>query len=242
MPDNNGSPIRYQIVHPLLATSLFLSILLASQSALANTPASTDNAPMPHVQRLQASPGQPATLDAPHFRVVLQAGEAWVRTGQDKSTLWLLRGNAHIEHPTSGRIELDQPMTFVEARGTTAASPVLPVSAARAAAWSGNDASGATPASHTAEPTTSTLAPMDGGWAVQIASLAQRTEADALRLRLEQQGIRSEVHEARVDGRTHYRVRVGGFNSRDAAQAFVTQHPTLFAQTQPWITCVTGDC
>ena len=59
-------------------------------------------------------------------------------------------------------------------------------------------------------------APTDG-WAVQIASYADVAEADAHVARLREQELAAYRIAALVDGTTWYRVRVGGFTSREQA-------------------------
>ena len=55
------------------------------------------------------------------------------------------------------------------------------------------------------------------GWAVQVAALESETEADALIARLAANGHAAYRVEALVRGSTWYRVRVGGFKTKEAA-------------------------
>ncbi len=57
----------------------------------------------------------------------------------------------------------------------------------------------------------------EDGWAVQIAALESATEADQLVTRLLDNGHEAYRTEALVRGTTWYRVRVGGFDSKEDA-------------------------
>ncbi len=62
-------------------------------------------------------------------------------------------------------------------------------------------------------------APMPkGGWAVQIATYDSRTEADTRGDELAQGGHKAYRVAALIRGRTWYRVRVGGFTTKEAAE------------------------
>lgn len=56
------------------------------------------------------------------------------------------------------------------------------------------------------------------GWAVQIAALESQAEADALVERLVAEGFAAYRVEALVRGETWYRVRVGGYETREEAE------------------------
>lgn len=71
-------------------------------------------------------------------------------------------------------------------------------------------------------PTPPTGAPSDGpvpegGWAVQLASFTTEQEARARMEQYQELGLEPYRTTAVVDGITRYRVRVGGFDSREAA-------------------------
>lgn len=67
-----------------------------------------------------------------------------------------------------------------------------------------------------------------GGFLVQIASYSAKGDADSRRDKLASQGITNAfVETASVNGKPTYRLRVGPFESRDAAQAAQTRLRTL---------------
>ncbi len=59
----------------------------------------------------------------------------------------------------------------------------------------------------------------EGGWAVQIASYPTAGEADATIAELDEQGFEAYRVAALVDGATWYRVRLGGFPTRQRADS-----------------------
>ena len=70
--------------------------------------------------------------------------------------------------------------------------------------------------------------PATGGLLVQIASYSTQADADARRDKLASQGITNAfVEAASVNGKSTFRLRVGPFESRDAAQAAQTRLRTL---------------
>ena len=180
-----------------------------------------------------ATETQPVTVVTPRFTVTLARGGAWVRAEGEGATVWLKDGRARLEHPTSGSLDLNVPMTFVEARGKTAPTPVLPVSRARAEAWS----AGLPVAPAEPQP----AAAGTGPWSIQVASLEIEDRARQLQQRLRQAGIASDILSAEVDQATHYRVRINGFGSRAEAQAFAAANATVLDTEAPWITCA-GRC
>lgn len=184
--------------------------------------------------------GAAVTVDTGRFNATVESGDAWVRVDGERATIWLKQGRAYIEHPTSGRIEMTVPMSFIEARGKTVPSPPLPVSRARADAWS--SLTGAQPV---VSPVTAPQPPpapvISGPWSIQVASLAEREQAERLREQLAQAGIDAQVVTTEVDATTHYRVRINGFPSREAARAFAQEKADILRTDSPWITC-SGRC
>ena len=59
-----------------------------------------------------------------------------------------------------------------------------------------------------------------GYWAVQLGSFREEEKADALRLRLQGDGQRTWVSQAKINGEVMTRVAVGPFDERDAAETF----------------------
>lgn len=59
-----------------------------------------------------------------------------------------------------------------------------------------------------------------GYWAVQLGSFREEERADALRRRLQDDGQRTWVSQAKIDGEIMTRVAVGPFNEREAAESF----------------------
>jgi len=57
-----------------------------------------------------------------------------------------------------------------------------------------------------------------GSWVVQVGSFSSEQNAVGLRDNLRQGGFTTQVEKVRVDGKTHYRVRVGPFLERDQAE------------------------
>jgi hypothetical protein len=183
---------------------------------------------------------QPVTIVTERFTATLRHGEAWVRVDDERATLWLKRGEVALDHASSGRTEMTLPMTFVEARGRTAPTPPLPVSRARAEAWSAAEAH--TPPTAAPLPSPVATMPTDGGpWVIQVASLAERAQADALKRRLEGGGVAAQIVTTEVNGDTRYRVRINGFDSREEAERFAADQRELLRTDTPWITCI-GDC
>ncbi len=59
-----------------------------------------------------------------------------------------------------------------------------------------------------------------GYWAVQLGSFREEERADALRRRLQNDGQRTWVSQAKIDGEVMTRVAVGPFNERALAESF----------------------
>ena len=257
-------PLAVRIL--LLITTLLLPTLGATSPVAADT---TPTLEWPGEIRLQVAPStrvdldrparrialesgivelstreQPVTIETGRFTATLHHGEAWVRVDDDRATLWLKQGEVALEHATSGRTEMTLPMTFVEARGRTAPTPPLPVSRARAEAWStGLPPAAVTPTPPAAPVTTpvATSPATQGPWAIQVASLAEHSQAEALKNRLENAGVAAEIVAAQVNGATRYRVRINGFGSRAEAETFAAERREVLRTDAPWITCI-GDC
>ena len=69
-----------------------------------------------------------------------------------------------------------------------------------------------------------------GSWIVQVVSLSNKANAMALRDRLRKGDFATQVEEVRVDGKTHYRVRVGPFLERAEADRVRAQIADRFEQ------------
>ena len=186
----------------------------------------------------------PVTIDTPRLRAELTQGRAWLRAEGERVSFWLIEGRGHIDHPTGGRVSLDLPMTFVEARGDTAPTPPLPVSRARAKAWSAALLGSGPPAAMpSVVPTAPPAATLDNGpWALQAASLATAEDAEREARRLQAAGIPAQVGPAEVAGMLRYRVRIHGFPSRAAAREYAQAHQEALGTNAPWVVCTTGDC
>ena len=59
-----------------------------------------------------------------------------------------------------------------------------------------------------------------GYWAVQLGSFREEEKASALRIRLQDDGQRTWVSQAKIDGEVMTRVAVGPFTEREAAESF----------------------
>jgi hypothetical protein len=179
----------------------------------------------------------PVIIDTPRLRVELTQGRAWLRVEDERVSVWLIEGHGHIDHPTSGRASLDLPMTFVEARGDSAPTPALPVSRARAKAWSVALPDSSPPP---AMPAAASLG--NGPWALQAAAFASAGDAEREARRLQAVGMPAQVSPVEVAGVTRYRVRIHGFPTRAAARAYAQSHQDALGTSEPWVVCTTGDC
>lgn len=93
--------------------------------------------------------------------------------------------------------------------------PPPDASASTRSATAAEPATGGAPV---APPSSGSSAVPASGWAVQIAALESMAEADALVERLSAGGFAAYRVEALVRGETWYRVRVGGYDTREEAQ------------------------
>lgn len=69
-----------------------------------------------------------------------------------------------------------------------------------------------------------------GSWVVQVVSLSSKANALVLRDKLRKGGFSTQVEQVRVEGKTHYRVRVGPFLQRDEADRARKQIAERFKQ------------
>jgi cell division protein FtsN len=80
------------------------------------------------------------------------------------------------------------------------------------------------------------MAPLDTSYTVQVAAYSNRSQAEALRQTLAARGLEAEVSEATTPAGPRYRVRLGRYASRSAAQeaaARVAQHARLDTYVAP---------
>ncbi len=75
-----------------------------------------------------------------------------------------------------------------------------------------------------------------GDWVINLVSLSNEQDARTELERLRQLGIRAEVQRAQHEGRTWYRLRVTGFDSRDGATAYVDTIADKAGLQNPWVT------
>ena len=79
--------------------------------------------------------------------------------------------------------------------------------------------------------------PLDGvpasGWAIQVASRADENDAQVLVETLRAAGLAAYRGVALVDGATTWRIRVGGYASKDAATAAMTAVASRAGSTDP---------
>ena len=59
-----------------------------------------------------------------------------------------------------------------------------------------------------------------GYWAVQLGSFLEEDKANALRIRLQEDGQRTWISQAKIEGKVMTRVAVGPFDKREAAESF----------------------
>ncbi len=74
------------------------------------------------------------------------------------------------------------------------------------------------------------------GWVVNLISVSEKTLAVAERSRLAGLGIDARIQPATVDGKTWYRLRVSGFESKDAAQRFAAKIRSTAGLGSAWVT------
>ena len=138
------------------------------------------------------------------------------------------------EKPLDSSEDAAADLTFfdrvTEERGSTSLPPVASGSARRVAT-DGNsprDAVGAvtsppapasTGAAQRSVAAVAPVAPAGGGIEIQVAVLSERARAEALASRLRSKGYLAQVSSSSSSGRTVWRVRVGGYPSREAARS-----------------------
>lgn len=118
--------------------------------------------------------------------------------------------------PTSAPAAEPEVPTATEAPSTPAVEPEpvpTPAPAPEPASTPAPDAVPAPPSAPAAP------APAAGGWVAQVGAFGQEANALALRDRLRQAGHAAFVERVMVDARPVYRVRVGPFTERAAAEA-----------------------
>jgi DedD protein len=104
--------------------------------------------------------------------------------------------------------------------GSAAETPQEPVPQAQNEPATAPDKTTSTPApaSVPRAPAAEAQAGPLGSWVVQVGSFSSQQNAVGLRDKLRQGGFTTQVEKVRVDGKTHYRVRVGPFLQRDEAE------------------------
>jgi cell division septation protein DedD len=90
-------------------------------------------------------------------------------------------------------------------------------------------------AGKTAQAATSGSEPSSGGYAVQIAALNIRSEADAIAKRFASKGYAAYVMSPALGSPQIYRVRIGKFGSRREAESIATKLEKE-EQLKPWVT------
>jgi DedD protein len=105
----------------------------------------------------------------------------------------------------------------------------------RPAAISANQAGPASPASAASEPSSSPAEPGGQGYALQIAALRDRDEADAIAKRLASKGYAAYVLAPPSGTPAVFRVRIGKFKTRRDAET-VSAKLQKEEQFNPWIT------
>lgn len=126
--------------------------------------------------------------------------------------------------------ELEQRLAGLREHVTTAERPAQPVAKApeppKAAAPAPQPAP--KPVATASKPAAS------GSWVVNVASLTDAKAAATEQQRLKQAGFNVEVKTAQMEGRTWYRVRTGGFSSREEAQVYSDMIRHKMGVT-PWV-------
>jgi len=112
------------------------------------------------------------------------------------------------------------PVASGESSAASAASPSAPQPVPEPMAQEAKDVpESAPPAAETAPPPN----PAAGTFQVQVAAYQERARAEALAGRLRQKGYRALIADEPDDGRTLYKVRIGGYMDRPSADAAKTR-------------------
>jgi DedD protein len=130
--------------------------------------------------------------------------------------------------------ELTAPLTSPPPPAKARPEPPRPRAEAARPAESSERAEARAPApasspSHPVPPPAAAPAESRGPFTVQVGAYRARGQADAMRDRLRGKGIEAYVSEAATAAGTRYRVRVGSYGTREAAQAAAVR---LAADTQ----------
>jgi cell division septation protein DedD len=75
----------------------------------------------------------------------------------------------------------------------------------------------------------------EGVWVLNVASSTNVDAIRALMERLGAMGVKSEEQTVTVNGQTRYRLRIPGFETRQAAREFADRHAQKLRIKDPWI-------
>lgn len=80
--------------------------------------------------------------------------------------------------------------------------------------------------------------PLEGNWAVQIGAFSVKSSAETLLTKAQAQGFNGKISQARIDGKTFYRVQIPSGNTRETALALSERlkgngYPTLIVNLTP---------
>ena len=75
----------------------------------------------------------------------------------------------------------------------------------------------------------------EGAWVLNVASSTNVDAIRALMDRLYEMGVKSEEQTVTVNGQTRYRLRIPGFETRQAAREFADRHAQKLRIKDPWI-------
>ncbi len=88
-----------------------------------------------------------------------------------------------------------------------------------------------------AAPRAAKAAPVaSSGWSINLISFSSRRSAEQEQQQLQKRGIDTVLRAARVDGRTWYRLQVGGFDSKAEAEAYLSRVKSIDGLDSAWVT------
>lgn len=83
--------------------------------------------------------------------------------------------------------------------------------------------------------TAPTQGPLKSNWFVNLISFKRRSDAESRTAEFIKKGVRAEIVEVKVNDATWYRLRIGGFNNREQAAAYVEKIKNTLQLKAVWI-------
>jgi len=142
------------------------------------------------------------------------------------------REGSAVSSASSVQIMPSVPDTHADAIASTVPSVTTPsdTSPDEAASSSSSSSRSAISAGSASHPVTPSPVTSDGGWAVQIGSFSTEATAKKIVSDAKAQGFSAFHSPVKVGSKTLYRVRVGPYADRDAAQTALTKLKRSYAQ------------